>query len=117
MSIYDISYMWYAGVACLIVVVVGAISSIIFSLAESGSWFGNPDKPVDPDLLAPGVETIFCCWPAPVKSWMTRNQIFASNQNRRKSCVRDDDVTKDEEMRPMAAAAADVEAGQEKPRS
>jgi hypothetical protein len=55
--------MWYAGVACLIVVVVGGLSSILFSLAEFGRWYGNPEEPVDPDLMAPGAETLFCCWP------------------------------------------------------
>ncbi len=34
MSIYDISYMWYAGVACMIVVVVGAVASLVFSYGE-----------------------------------------------------------------------------------
>jgi hypothetical protein len=34
LSIYDISYMWYAGVACMIVVVVGAAASLVFSFGE-----------------------------------------------------------------------------------
>ena len=113
MSIYDISYMWYAGVACLIVVVVGAISSIVFSLVETGNWSGNPETPVDPDLLAPGVETVFCCWPKPVKSWMTRNKIFASNQTRRKNCVNDDGDAKDGDVEEMTPMAADVGTGPE----
>ncbi len=38
LSIYDISYMWYAGVACMIVVVVGSLASIVFSFVETGNW-------------------------------------------------------------------------------
>lgn len=82
MSIYDISYMWYAGVACMIVIVVGGLSSIAFSLAETGSWNGDPEKPVHPDLIAPGVETLFCCWPFAVRSWLSKNRVFATTDPR-----------------------------------
>ena len=35
LSIYDISYMWYAGVACFIVLVVGGVASIAFSIGKT----------------------------------------------------------------------------------
>ncbi len=55
--------MWYSGVACMIVVVVGVVVSLIRNWrAESYEI-----EPVDPDLLTAGVEKLFCCWPRPFK--------------------------------------------------
>ena len=106
--------MWYAGVACLIVIVVGAISSLIFSFLDTGNWSGNPDKPVDPDLLAPGVETIFCCWPSSCKTWMSGNGIIATNrrQQRRREI---DDIRGDGDVEEMAAMKIDDDIVHEHP--
>ena len=57
LSIYDLSYMWYSGVACMIVMVVGIIVSLWTNMKK------KEIQPVDPDLLASGVEKLFCCWP------------------------------------------------------
>ena len=33
-------------------------------------------EPVDPDLLAAGVETLFCCWPKRLKKWVALKEFF-----------------------------------------
>ena len=71
LDIYDLSYMWYSGVACMIVVIVGGIGSLLNKKST---------KPVDPDLLASGVETLFCCWPRSFKKWISDKHYFASHK-------------------------------------
>ena len=71
LDIYDISYMWYSGVACMIVVIVGSLVSLLN--------YKNI-QPVDPDLLASGVESFFCCWPKRVKKFISKKKLFASHK-------------------------------------
>ena len=63
--------MWYSGVACLTVIFVGIIISYLTK---------NRSEPVDPDLLASGVETLFCCWPKSIKNWIRKKRIFSSHK-------------------------------------
>ena len=37
-------------------------------------------EPVDPDLLAAGVETLFCCWPKRLKRWVALRKVFSSHK-------------------------------------
>ena len=71
LSIYDLSYMWYSGVACMIVLLVGIFVSV---------FYNKNVQPVDPDLLASGVETLFCCWPKSVKKWISAKRLFSSQK-------------------------------------
>lgn len=71
LPIYDLSYMWYSGVACMLVMVIGMVVSLV-----DNSQFA----PVDPDLLASGVESFFCCFPRRVKQWMAIRKVFASQK-------------------------------------
>ena len=73
MSIYELSYMWYSGVACLIVIFVGIIVSLF-----TANYYKN--QQVDPDLLASGVETLFCCWPRSFKKWISEKKMFSSHK-------------------------------------
>ena len=63
--------MWYSGVACMIVMVLG----MMVSLVDKAQF-----EPVDPDLLAPGIETIFCCLPRKMKQWIALKKGFASQK-------------------------------------
>ena len=71
LSIYDLSYMWYSGVACMIVLLVGIFVSV---------FYNENVQPVDPDLLTSGVETLFCCWPKSVKKWISAKRLFSSQK-------------------------------------
>ena len=64
--------MWYSGVACLIVIFVGIIVSLFTA--------NHNNQQVDPDLLASGVETLFCCWPRSFKKWISKKKIFSSHK-------------------------------------
>ena len=37
-------------------------------------------EPVDSDLLAAGVETLFCCWPKRLKRWVALKKVFSSHK-------------------------------------
>jgi hypothetical protein len=67
--------MWYSGVACMIVMIIGIIVSLITNSRKND----NEIQPVDPDLLASGVETLFCCWPRKMRQWIAVNNVFASS--------------------------------------
>ena len=71
LPIYDLSYMWYSGVACMIVMLIGMAVSLIDT---------HEPEPVDPDLLAAGVETLFCCWPKRLKRWVALRKVFSSHK-------------------------------------
>ena len=63
--------MWYSGVACMVVMVVGMVVSLVT----------NQDvTPVHPNLLASGIESLFCCWPRKFKQWIAMREIFASHK-------------------------------------
>ncbi|XP_033107426.1 sodium-coupled monocarboxylate transporter 2-like isoform X2 [Anneissia japonica] len=57
-DLYHVSYMWYSAIGCLTVVVVGLITSFITGRTDP--------KEVNPKLISPIVETVFCCMP---ESW------------------------------------------------
>ena len=63
--------MWYSGVACMIVMLIGMAVSLIDT---------HEPEPVDPDLLAAGVETLFCCWPKRLKRWVALRKVFSSHK-------------------------------------
>ena len=71
MDIYNISYMWYSGVACMIVMVIGMVTSLITNQEMT---------PVHPNLLASGVENLFCCWPRQFKRWIAMKEMFSSHK-------------------------------------
>ena len=48
LELYEVSYMWYSGLACCIVVVLGSVLSLVPGLQQE-------DYP-DPDLLVPVME-------------------------------------------------------------
>ena len=70
--------MWYSGVACMIVMIIGMMVSIVDK---------HESDPVDPDLLAPGVETLFCCWPKKLKKWIAVKQMFSSHRYPKEDCT------------------------------
>ena len=59
LPIYEISYMWYSGISCAIVVCLGALLSLVPGLQQ--------EVPPDEDLLVPVMEVVFCCWPDRLK--------------------------------------------------
>ena len=65
--------MWYSGVACMIVIVIGCIISAIIRIVNKDR------KPVDPILLSPITEIAFACWPRSVRKWI-RNHDLLSNR-------------------------------------
>ena len=72
LNIYDLSYMWYSGVACMIVMLLGILVSLCTYKKDS--------PPVDPDLLASGLEKLFCCWPRKMKQWVANKHVFSSHK-------------------------------------
>ena len=71
MDIYNLSYMWYSGVACMIVMVIGMVTSLVTN---------HEMTPVHPNLLASGVENLFCCWPRKFKRWIAMKEMFSSHK-------------------------------------
>ena len=64
LSIYEISYMWYSGISCCIVVLLGSVLSLVPGLRQ--------DVPVPGDLLVPVFEVVFCCWPDSVNKFIAQ---------------------------------------------
>ena len=64
LSIYEISYMWYSGLSCCLVLILGSGISLLPS-------FRQEEQP-DGDLLVPVLEVLFCCCPAPAQSVLAR---------------------------------------------
>ena len=63
--------MWYSGVACMVVMVIGIIISLLTN---------HEMTPVHPNLLASGVENVFCCWPRKFKHWIGTKEMFSSHK-------------------------------------
>ena len=59
LPLYEVSYMWFSAIACMWVVVVGALVSLVT----------GPQDPLDLDrrLISPGLPGLFSCWPARVR--------------------------------------------------
>ena len=66
--------MWYSGVACFTVLIVGGFVSL-----ATGR---NRGKTVDPELLCPAVESFFGCWPKSVRSFLAEKELLASMRNK-----------------------------------
>ena len=64
LSIYEISYMWYSGISCCLVVILGSGLSLLPTFRQ--------DEQPEGDLLVPVLEVLFCCCPAPVQSVLAR---------------------------------------------
>ena len=70
--------MWYSGVACMIVMIVGMIVSLVDK---------HEPAPVNPELLASGIESLFCCWPRKIKEWIAVKQIISSHKYSKDDCT------------------------------
>ena len=56
--------MWYSGISCCIVVLLGSVLSLVPGLRQ--------DVPVPGDLLVPVFEVVFCCWPDSVNKFIAQ---------------------------------------------
>ena len=84
LSIYRLSYMWFACAACLIVLAVGLPVSLADSYRRK-KRNGAPDPPVPPELLCPAVESLFGWLPSRrARRWMGRKKVLASEEYSKK---------------------------------
>ena len=64
LSLYEISYMWYSGLSCCLVIILGSVLSLLPA-------FRQKEQPEE-DLLVPLMEVLFCCWPAKLQAVLAR---------------------------------------------
>ena len=55
----------------MVVMVVGMVVSVVTN---------HDVTPVHPNLLASGIENLFCCLPRKFKEWVAMKEIFASHK-------------------------------------
>ena len=75
LSLYEISYMWYSGISCCLVILLGSVLSLLPPFRQKA----RPEA----DLLVPLMEVLFCCWPARVQSVLGR--LFQVDQHEHKN--------------------------------
>ena len=66
--------MWYSGVACMIVIVIGCFISFVIRIVN------KERKPVDPILLSPITEIAFACWPRSMRKWIRDHDLLSSKK-------------------------------------
>ena len=76
MPVYEVSYMWYSGVACFIVVIVGGIVSAIVNARGRKT----KARPVNQALYAPVIETLLACWPKKLRTLLREKRLVSSRK-------------------------------------
>jgi len=74
-AIYEISYMWYSGISCCCVIIMGSILSLVPGFRQD-----EEAKP-EPELLVSVSESLFCCWPTSISSVLVRFWEKQQNQD------------------------------------
>merc|ERR1711971_1483878 len=74
-AIYEISYMWYSGISCCCVIIMGSILSLIPGFKQD-----EEAKP-EPELLVSVSESLFCYWPTSISSALVRFWEKQQNQD------------------------------------
>ena len=64
LSIYEISYMWYSGLSCCLVIILGSGLSLLPGF--------RPEEQPDGALLVPVLEVLYCWCPGSVLSGLAR---------------------------------------------
>ena len=93
LDVYEISYMWYSGVACTIVIIIGCIVSAVQALIIEKDKRGSN---VDQKLLSPAVEILFACWPRKIRDYLAGKRLLSSRSRERRFSEEESGIHLDE---------------------
>jgi len=97
LPIYEVSYMWYSAIACMICIVVGIIVSFLTGPQDP--------KKLNPDLVSPAFKKLFAWWPKFIRDRIDAIDIgseFVPGQ-------KEEDLKRRQIIQPSAAGDAEHE--------